>query len=96
MQKCACKVMTIPPLFPVPWYFDCVQSFSQLLSSRTKIVALSHVSNVLGSVLDTDFVCEQAHGVGAKVRSYDNACCVMTSSLAIHHTKEQSEVMCLG
>ncbi|MEW5311432.1 MAG: hypothetical protein WDW38_003147 [Sanguina aurantia] len=44
-----------------------MQSFSQLLSSRTKIVALSHVSNVLGSVLDTDFVCEQAHGVGAKV-----------------------------
>ena len=38
-----------------------------LLSPRTKLVALAHVSNVLGSVLDARKAVELAHSVGAKI-----------------------------
>ena len=41
---------------------DAMQS---MLSERHKIVALAHVSNVLGSVLDARRAAELAHGVGA-------------------------------
>ncbi len=40
-----------------------MQAFAELLTPRTKIVALVHVSNVLGNVLDTDYVVEEAHKV---------------------------------
>lgn len=39
----------------------------QLLTNRTKLVALVHVSNALGTVNNVRAVVEQAHGVGAKV-----------------------------
>lgn len=38
-----------------------------LLSPRTKLVALAHVSNVLGSVLDARQAADLAHSVGAKI-----------------------------
>ena len=38
-----------------------------LLSSRTKLVSLAHVSNVLGSVLDARAAADLAHSVGAKI-----------------------------
>ena len=38
-----------------------------LLSPRTKLVALAHVSNVLGSVLDARAAADLAHSVGAKL-----------------------------
>ena len=38
-----------------------------LLTSRTKMVALAHVSNVLGSVLDARKAADLAHSVGAKI-----------------------------
>jgi cysteine desulfurase/selenocysteine lyase len=41
-----------------------VQHFKQLLSSKTKLVSLVHVSNMLGAVLDTEYVVEEAHKVG--------------------------------
>ncbi|KAL6758582.1 molybdenum cofactor sulfurase [Haematococcus lacustris] len=44
-----------------------MQHYKQLLGPRTKLVSLVHVSNVLGAVLDTSFVVEEAHKVGAKV-----------------------------
>ena len=40
-----------------------VQAFADLLSPKTKLVGLVHVSNMLGSILDTDYVVEQAHKV---------------------------------
>ena len=40
-----------------------MQAYAKLLSPKTKIVALVHVSNMLGSLLDTSFVVEQAHKV---------------------------------
>jgi len=41
-----------------------LQHFKDLLTPRTKLVCLVHVSNMLGSVLDTDFVVEEARKVG--------------------------------
>ncbi|GIL46753.1 hypothetical protein Vafri_3659 [Volvox africanus] len=41
--------------------------FRSLLSSRTRLISLVHVSNVLGCVLDVAYVAEQARRVGAKL-----------------------------
>jgi len=40
---------------------------SALLSDRTKLVALSHVSNVLGRINPVKEICERAHRAGASV-----------------------------
>ena len=42
-----------------------VDAIEKLLTPRTKLVALAHVSNVLGSILDVRRVADAAHGVGA-------------------------------
>ncbi|MEH6825027.1 MAG: SufS family cysteine desulfurase [Motiliproteus sp.] len=42
-------------------------AYSALLSSRTKLVALCHVSNALGTVNPIATMIQQAHAVGAKV-----------------------------
>eukprot|EP00928_Gymnodinium_smaydae_P047303 TRINITY_DN31560_c0_g1_i1.p1 TRINITY_DN31560_c0_g1~~TRINITY_DN31560_c0_g1_i1.p1 ORF type:complete len:519 (-),score=86.63 TRINITY_DN31560_c0_g1_i1:119-1675(-) len=41
--------------------------FEKVLSPRTKLVAVSHVSNVLGCVNPVERIVERAHEVGAKV-----------------------------
>ena len=42
-------------------------ALEQILTPRTKIVSLAHVSNVLGSVLDARAAADLAHSVGAKL-----------------------------
>jgi cysteine desulfurase/selenocysteine lyase len=42
-------------------------SFSSLLSEKTKLVAITHMSNVLGTVIDIPKVVAAAHAAGAKV-----------------------------
>jgi len=42
-----------------------VDALEAMLTPRTKLVALAHVSNVLGSILDVRRVADAAHGVGA-------------------------------
>lgn len=46
--------------------FD-LDQFRQLLSERTKLVAMNHVSNTLGCINPVETVVELAHAVGAKV-----------------------------
>lgn len=41
--------------------------FANLLSNKTKLVAISHVSNAIGSIQPIAWICEAAHRVGAKV-----------------------------
>lgn len=48
--------------------------YRELLGPRTRLVSLVHVSNMLGFVLDTDYVVEAAHRVGAKVRCLADSC----------------------
>jgi len=44
-----------------------VEEFDKLLSSRTKLVSIVHVSNALGTVNPVKHIIEKAHAVGAKV-----------------------------
>ena len=46
--------------------FD-LDAFSKLLSKKTKIVAITHMSNVLGTVTPVAEIVRMAHAVGAKV-----------------------------
>jgi cysteine desulfurase/selenocysteine lyase len=41
--------------------------YSDLLSDRTRLVAIAHVSNVLGTIVPVEEVIQAAHGVGARV-----------------------------
>ncbi len=40
-----------------------MQAFKQMLSSKTKVVALVAVSNMLGCILDASYVAEETHRV---------------------------------
>ncbi|WP_133366277.1 cysteine desulfurase [Qipengyuania sediminis] len=44
-----------------------LDALERLVTPRTKMVALAHISNVLGSVLDARRAAELAHSVGAKL-----------------------------
>ncbi|NKD84710.1 cysteine desulfurase [Haematospirillum jordaniae] len=44
-----------------------LDAFSDLLTPRTRLVAIAHVSNVLGTVLPVSDICSRAHAVGAVV-----------------------------
>ncbi|MAU58376.1 MAG: cysteine desulfurase CsdA [Flavobacteriaceae bacterium] len=44
-----------------------MDKFEQLLTSKTKLVFLNHVSNALGTINPVDFIIKKAHSVGAKV-----------------------------
>lgn len=44
-----------------------LDALDKLLTSKTKIVAVTHLSNALGSVIDVKTVIQKAHGVGAAV-----------------------------
>jgi cysteine desulfurase/selenocysteine lyase len=44
-----------------------MEEFEKLLTERTKLVAVTHVSNALGTVLPIARIAAMAHGVGAKV-----------------------------
>jgi len=51
-----------------PETFQCsLSSLEDLLNGRTKIVALPHVSNLLGHIVDVKAVCDLAHAAGARV-----------------------------
>ena len=41
----------------------CLQGFHKLVSPKTKLISLVHISNALGAVLDTQQVCEAAQKV---------------------------------
>ncbi|MDX2145160.1 MAG: cysteine desulfurase [Rhodospirillaceae bacterium] len=44
-----------------------IDAFAKAIGPKTKIVAVAHVSNVLGTVLPVEHIVELAHKVGAKV-----------------------------
>jgi cysteine desulfurase family protein (TIGR01976 family) len=51
-----------------PATFSCsLENLRAVLSERTRIVALPHVSNLIGQIEDVRAVCELAHSVGARV-----------------------------
>jgi cysteine desulfurase/selenocysteine lyase len=56
-----------------------MDQFDELLSAKTKIVSVAHISNVLGTVLPVDEIIKKAHAVGAKV--------LLDGCQAVPHTK---------
>jgi cysteine desulfurase/selenocysteine lyase len=44
-----------------------LEDYTQLLSSKTRLVAVCHLSNSLGTINPVKQMIEQAHGIGAKV-----------------------------
>ena len=44
-----------------------ISEFNKLLSEKTKIVTVNHISNALGTVNPIEYIIEKAHGVGAAV-----------------------------
>lgn len=44
-----------------------LEDYAKLLGPRTKLVALTHVSNVLGTILPVELMTAMAHAVGARV-----------------------------
>lgn len=44
-----------------------MSAFDEALSPRTKLVAVSHMSNVLGTILPVEDIIRRSHAVGAKV-----------------------------
>ncbi|TDR24601.1 aminotransferase class V-fold PLP-dependent enzyme [Flavobacterium cheniae] len=44
-----------------------ISAFDKLLSEKTKIVTLNHISNALGTVNPIEYIIKKAHGVGAAV-----------------------------
>jgi cysteine desulfurase/selenocysteine lyase len=58
-------VIRAVPLLP-EGYLD-LEAYARLLSPRTRVVALAHVSNVLGTINPVAQMVEQAHRVGALV-----------------------------
>ncbi len=44
-----------------------ISAFDKLLSEKTKIVTVNHISNALGTVNPIEYIIKKAHGVGAAV-----------------------------
>ena len=44
-----------------------INEFEKLLTSKTKLVFLNHVSNALGTINPVDYIIKKAHSIGAKV-----------------------------
>lgn len=63
-ERKACKLKFIP--ISPKGELD-LETYKELLSSKTKLVAVTHVSNALGTVNDVNSIISLAHNVGAKV-----------------------------
>ncbi|HML19398.1 MAG TPA: aminotransferase class V-fold PLP-dependent enzyme, partial [Candidatus Dependentiae bacterium] len=67
-QRCALKTGATFKIVPLQadGTLD-MHAFEEMISDRTKIVSVCHVSNVLGTVNDIASIVSKAHQVGAKV-----------------------------
>src|SRR5690554_18304 len=63
-ERKGCKLRVIPMDEKGDLILD---TYDTLLSSKTKLVAVTHISNSLGTVNDVQYIIEKAHAVGAKV-----------------------------
>lgn len=63
-ERVGCVLKTIPFSEKGELQLDVYET---LLSDKTKLVSVTHISNSLGTVNDVEFIIEKAHAVGAKV-----------------------------
>ncbi len=73
-KKCVLKVIPINQKGELM-----LDAFNQLLSKRTKMVAITHISNALGTINPIEEIIEKAHAVGAKV--------LIDGAQSVQHTK---------
>ncbi|MDR0801530.1 cysteine desulfurase [Fluviicola sp.] len=62
-----------------------LEEYRNMLSPKTKLVAVAHISNSLGTINPLDQIIEAAHAVGAKV--------LVDGAQSIQHTKVDVQVM---
>ncbi|WP_341901978.1 cysteine desulfurase [Fluviicola taffensis] len=62
-----------------------LEDYQNLLSSKTKLVAITHISNSLGTINPVEKIIELAHAVGAKV--------LIDGAQSIQHTKVDMRAM---
>ena len=75
-------------VFPVSDEGDFIEEeFLKRLSDKTKLVAISAMSNVLGTIFPIKKICESAHSAGAKVMI--DAC-----QFAVHHLIDVKDIDC--
>jgi cysteine desulfurase/selenocysteine lyase len=75
-ERKGCKLKVIPMNQKGELILD---EYNKMLSSRTKLVAVTHISNALGTINDVKYITEEAHRVGAKV--------LIDGAQSIQHTK---------
>jgi len=62
-----------------------LEDYQNLLSSKTKLVAITHISNSLGTINPVEQIIEMAHAVGAKV--------LIDGAQSVQHTKVDVRAM---
>ena len=62
-----------------------MEEYQNMLSSKTKLVAVTHISNSLGTINPVDQIIEAAHAVGAKV--------LIDGAQSVQHTKVDMQAM---
>ncbi|MNU71994.1 Cysteine desulfurase [compost metagenome] len=62
-----------------------LEEYQNMLSSKTKLVAITHISNSLGTINPLDKIIDAAHAVGAKV--------LIDGAQSIQHTKVDVQAM---
>lgn len=62
-----------------------LEEYQNMLSSKTKLVAITHISNSLGTINPLDKIIDVAHAVGAKV--------LIDGAQSIQHTKVDVQAM---
>jgi selenocysteine lyase/cysteine desulfurase len=68
MEKAACSgftVRSVPPIRPHPGRDEYVAAFLEQMTSRTAVVAMTHVTNASGDLLPVAALCELARERGA-------------------------------
>jgi cysteine desulfurase/selenocysteine lyase len=75
-ERKGCKLNVIPMNQEGELLLD---EYNQLLSPKTKLVAVTHISNSLGTINDVKYITDEAHRVGAKV--------LIDGAQSIQHTK---------
>jgi len=81
-ERKGCRLRVIPMSQAGELLLD---EYNNLLSSKTKLVAVTHISNALGTINDVKTIIEKAHQVGAKV--------LIDGAQSIQHTKVDVEAL---
>lgn len=79
-ERKGCRLKVIPMNVKGELLLD---EYIKLLSSKTKLVAITHISNALGTINDVKYITDEAHRAGAKV--------LIDGAQSIQHTKVNVE-----